>query len=60
MAIVLQIVLEFQSWTVAKSTCVLHQVQGPFDFLLSRSCGSCNGNVQIEFLGTQENIMLIF
>jgi len=60
MAIAVQIVLEFESWTIVKSTCVLHQMQGLFNFLLSWSCERCNGNVQMEFLGTQENIMLIF
>ncbi len=50
MAIVVQIVLEFESWTIVESTCVLHQMQGLFDFLLSWSCGSCNGNFMIFFL----------
>jgi hypothetical protein len=39
MAIVVQIVLEFESWTIVESTCVLHEMQGLFDFLLSWSCG---------------------
>jgi hypothetical protein len=56
MATAVQIVLEF----IIESTCVLHQMQGLFNFLLSWSCGRCNGNMQMEFLGTQENIMLIF
>jgi hypothetical protein len=42
MAIVVQIVLEFENWTIVESIYMLHQVQGPFDFLLSWSCGSCN------------------
>jgi hypothetical protein len=60
MAIVVQIVIEFESWTIVESICVLHQVQGPFDFTLSWSCGSCNNIVQTIFLNTQQNIMLIF
>jgi hypothetical protein len=60
MAIVVQIVLEFESWTIVESTYVLHEMQGSFDFLLSWNCGGCNGSKQMEFLSTQENIMLIF
>jgi hypothetical protein len=59
MAIVVQIVLEFESWNIAESICVLHQVQGPFDFLFSWSCGSRNNKVETEFLGTQENIIFL-
>jgi hypothetical protein len=60
MAIMVQIVLKFESWTIVESTFVLHQVQGLFDFLLSWSCGSCNNNVQTKFLSAQGNTMLIF
>jgi hypothetical protein len=48
MAIMVQIVLKFESWTIVESTFVLHQMQGPFDFLLSWGCGSCNSNVQTK------------
>jgi len=52
MAIVVEIVLEFEIWIIVELICLLHQVQGLFDFLFSWSCGSCNDNVQMKFLGT--------
>jgi hypothetical protein len=49
MAIMVQIVLKFESWTIVESTFVLHQVQGSFDLLLTWSCGSCNNMCKQNF-----------